>query len=137
MAHFVEHMLFKGTGRRRAHHIAGRMESVGGELNAYTTKEETFFYATFLGEYFSRAVELLADMLFHSEFSPQLIDREREVILDEINSYQDAPSTLCPGNAGDVAAVLQGADTTVPSSTISAFTDALFFYRQDFFSESG
>jgi len=94
MAHFVEHMLFKGTGRRRAHHIAGRMESVGGELNAYTTKEETFFYATFLGEYFSRAVELLADMLFHSEFSPQLIDREREVILDEINSYQDAPSEL-------------------------------------------
>ncbi|MDD2512011.1 MAG: pitrilysin family protein [Proteiniphilum sp.] len=94
MAHFVEHMLFKGTHRRRAHHIASRMESVGGELNAYTTKEETFYYATFLGEYFPRAVELLADMLFHSEFSPVQIDREREVILDEINSYQDAPSEL-------------------------------------------
>jgi predicted Zn-dependent peptidase len=94
MAHFVEHMLFKGTQRRRAHHIAGRMESVGGELNAYTTKEETFYYATFLGEYFPRAVELLADMLFHSEFSPLLIDREREVILDEINSYQDDPAEL-------------------------------------------
>ncbi|KUK77985.1 MAG: Peptidase M16 inactive domain protein [Proteiniphilum acetatigenes] len=94
MAHFVEHMLFKGTRRRRAHHIAGRMESVGGELNAYTTKEETFYYATFLGEYFPRAVELLADMLFQSEFSPLLIDREREVVLDEINSYRDAPSEL-------------------------------------------
>ncbi len=94
MAHFVEHMLFKGTQRRRAHHIAGRMESVGGELNAYTTKEETFYYATFLGEYFPRAVELLVDMLFHSEFSPLLIDREREVILDEINSYQDDPAEL-------------------------------------------
>ena len=94
MAHFVEHMLFKGTQRRRAHHIAGRMESVGGELNAYTTKEETFYYATFLGEYFPRAVELLADMLFHSEFSPLLIDRERVVILDEINSYQDDPAEL-------------------------------------------
>jgi predicted Zn-dependent peptidase len=94
MAHFVEHMLFKGTRRRRAHHIAGRMESVGGELNAYTTKEETFYYATFLGEYFPRAVELLADMLFQSEFSPLLIDREREVVIDEINSYRDAPSEL-------------------------------------------
>ncbi len=94
MAHFVEHMLFKGTHKRRAHHIAGRMESVGGELNAYTSKEETFYYATFLSEYFPRAVELLADMLFHSEFSPALIDREREVILDEINSYHDAPSEL-------------------------------------------
>ncbi len=94
MAHFVEHMLFKGTHRRRAHHIASRMESVGGELNAYTTKEETFYYATFLGEYFPRAVELLADMLFHSQFSPLLIDREREVIIDEINSYRDAPSEL-------------------------------------------
>src|SRR5690554_3901012 len=58
MAHFVEHMLFKGTSKRRAHHIANRMESVGGELNAYTTKEETFIYSTFLGEYFPRAVEL-------------------------------------------------------------------------------
>lgn len=94
MAHFVEHMLFKGTHRRRAHQIAARMENVGGELNAYTTKEETFYYATFLGEYFPRAVELLADMLFHSEFSPVLIEREREVILDEINSYQDDPAEL-------------------------------------------
>lgn len=94
MAHFVEHMLFKGTAKRKAHHIANRMENVGGELNAYTTKEETFFYATFLKEYFPRAVELMGDILFHSTFPPRQIEREREVILDEINSYYDTPSEL-------------------------------------------
>lgn len=92
MAHFVEHMLFKGTKKRRAHHIANRMESVGGELNAYTTKEETFIYATFLKEYFPRAVELLSDVIWQSEFAPPQIEREREVILDEILSYRDFPS---------------------------------------------
>lgn len=94
MAHFVEHMLFKGTQKRKAHHIANRMENVGGELNAYTTKEETFIYAAFLEEYFPRAVELLSDVIFHSEFQPMQIEREREVILDEINSYNDSPSEL-------------------------------------------
>lgn len=94
MAHFVEHMLFKGTHKRKAHHIANRMENVGGDLNAYTTKEDTFYYTTFLGEYFPRAVELLSDILFHSEFAPVQIEREREVILDEINSYHDSPSEL-------------------------------------------
>ncbi len=94
MAHLVEHMLFKGTQKRKAHHIANRMENVGGELNAYTTKEETFFYSVFLEEYFSRAAELLSDILFHSEFAPHQIEREREVILDEINSYYDSPSEL-------------------------------------------
>lgn len=94
MAHFVEHMLFKGTDKRKAHHIANRMENVGGDLNAYTTKEETFYYTTFLGEYFPRAVELLSDILFHSEFAPGQIAREREVILDEINAYHDIPSEL-------------------------------------------
>ena len=94
MAHFVEHMLFKGTTKRRAHHIANRMEHVGGDLNAYTTKEETFFYATFLEEYFPRATELLSDILFHSTFSSLQIDREKEVILEEISSYHDSPSEL-------------------------------------------
>lgn len=92
MAHFVEHMLFKGTRKRKAHHIANRMESVGGELNAYTTKEETFIYTAFLKEYFPRAVELLGDLVLHSEFAPQQIEREREVVLDEISSYRDFPS---------------------------------------------
>lgn len=94
MAHFVEHMLFKGTKRRRAHHISNRMENVGGDLNAYTTKEETFIYSTFLKEYFPRAVELLSDIIFNSEFPQIQIEREREVVLDEIDSYDDNPSEL-------------------------------------------
>lgn len=94
MAHFVEHMLFKGTKKRKAHHIVNRMENVGGELNAYTTKEETFLYATFLEEFFPRAVELLNDVIFDSEFPETQIEREREVILDEISSYDDSPSEL-------------------------------------------
>ena len=94
MAHFVEHMLFKGTKKRKAHHIASRMENVGGELNAYTTKEETFIYAAFLEGYFPRAVELLSDVVFDSEFNEIQLSREREVILDEINSYLDSPAEL-------------------------------------------
>lgn len=94
MAHFVEHMLFKGTKKRRAHHIVNRMENVGGELNAYTAKEETFIYAAFPGEYLSRTMELLNDIVFHSQFPSQQIDREREVIVDEILSYDDSPSEL-------------------------------------------
>ena len=94
MAQFVEHMLFKSTKRRRAHHISNRMENVGGDLNAFTTKEETFIYSTFLKEYFPRAVELLGDIIFNSEFPQIQINREREVVLDEIDSYDDNPSEL-------------------------------------------
>ncbi len=94
MAHFVEHMLFKGTKKRKAHQIYNRMENVGGELNAFTTKEETFIYATFLSEYLERAVELLSDIILNSTFLENQINRERDVILDEINSYNDSPAEL-------------------------------------------
>jgi len=94
MAHFTEHLLFKGTINRRAHHILNRMENVGGELNAYTTKEETFVYSVFLQEDYERAIELLSDLFFHSTFPEEEIDKERDVILDEINSYEDTPSDL-------------------------------------------
>lgn len=94
LAHFVEHMLFKGTAKRKAWHILNRMENVGGELNAYTTKEETFIYSVFMEEHFSRAFELLADLVFHSRFPRQEIEKEVDVILDEINSYEDSPSEL-------------------------------------------
>ncbi|MCD8044745.1 MAG: insulinase family protein [Tannerellaceae bacterium] len=92
LAHFVEHMLFKGTAKRKAWHILNRMENVGGELNAYTTKEDTFVYSVFMEEHFKRALELLADILFNSVFPAQEIQKEKEVILDEINSYKDSPS---------------------------------------------
>lgn len=94
MAHFVEHMLFKGTEKRKAHHVVNRMENVGGELNAYTSKEETFVYAAFPEEYLSRTVELLNDIVFHSQFPDRQIEKEREVIIDEILSYEDSPSEL-------------------------------------------
>lgn len=94
LAHFVEHMLFKGTQKRKAWHILNRMENVGGELNAYTTKEETFVYSVFMEEHFSRAFELLTDLVFHSQFPAHEIEKEVDVILDEINSYEDNPSEL-------------------------------------------
>ncbi|MCX6309682.1 MAG: pitrilysin family protein, partial [Bacteroidia bacterium] len=94
LAHFTEHLLFKGTEHRRSHHILNRMEAVGGELNAYTTKEETFLYAIFLENDYERAIELLTDMFFHSTFPSEEIEKERDVILDEINSYEDSPSEL-------------------------------------------
>lgn len=94
LAHFVEHMMFKGTEKRKAWHILNRMENVGGELNAYTTKEETFVYSVFMEEHYGRAVELLTDLVFHSQFPSQEIEKEVDVILDEINSYEDSPSEL-------------------------------------------
>lgn len=94
MAHFVEHLIFKGTRRRKAWHILNRMENVGGDLNAYTNKEETVVYAAFLPGHFDRAAELLADIVFHSTFPQNEIEKETEVIIDEIQSYEDTPSEL-------------------------------------------
>lgn len=94
LAHFVEHILFKGTEKHRANYILNRMEQVGGELNAYTTKEETFVYSIFMREHFLRAFDLLIDLVFHSIFPEAQIEKERDVILDEISSYEDSPSEL-------------------------------------------
>ncbi len=94
MAHFVEHLSFKGTEKRKAWHIINRMENVGGDLNAYTNKEETVIYSAFLTEHFPRAVELLTDIVFHSTFPQREIDKEVEVIIDEIKLYDDTPSEL-------------------------------------------
>ena len=94
LAHFVEHMLFKGTKKRKVHHILNRMETVGGELNAYTTKEETFLYTVCLQEDIERAIELLSDLIFRSQFPETEIEKEREVVIDEIHLYEDTPSEL-------------------------------------------
>ena len=93
-AHFVEHLLFKGSSKRKFWHILNRMENVGGELNAYTTKEETFIYSIFLKKDFERAVELITDLITHSQFPAIEIEKERDVILDEIQSYEDNPAEL-------------------------------------------
>lgn len=92
LAHFVEHTIFKGTARRKSWHIINRMESVGGELNAYTTKESTAVYTVFPSGNLDRAMELIADLVTGSRFPQAEIDREREVVADEINSYLDMPS---------------------------------------------
>ena len=92
MAHFIEHALFKGTKKRKAFHILSRLEDVGGEINAYTTKEETWYYASFMKEYYERSIELLSDIVFQSTFPEKELGKEKDVILDEINSYLDSPS---------------------------------------------
>lgn len=94
VAHLIEHVIFKGTAKRKAYHIISRLEDVGGELDAYTTKEETCIYAAFLKEYFPRALELFADIMFNSIFPEKEMEKEKEVILDEINSYKDSPGDL-------------------------------------------
>lgn len=94
LAHFIEHSVFKGTTKRRAYHVLSRIEDVGGELNAYTTKEETTLYSTFLNEDYDRAAELISDILFNSVYPQKEINREKEVIAEEINSYKDSPSEL-------------------------------------------
>jgi predicted Zn-dependent peptidase len=91
LAHFIEHILFKGTRKRRAYHILSRLENVGGDLNAYTSKEETCIYASFLPEHLERSLDLFADILFHSTFPDKEIIREKEIIQDEINAYLDTP----------------------------------------------
>ncbi len=91
LAHFWEHMAFKGTEKRRSYHIITRLETVGGELNAYTTKEKVCFHASVLGAHFEKATELLADITFHSVFPEKQIERERDVILEEMAMYYDSP----------------------------------------------
>ncbi len=94
IAHFIEHVIFKGTKKRKAYHILSRIEDVGGELNAYTTKEETAVYATFLNEHYARSMELISDIILNSNFPKKEIEKEKEVVIEEINSYKDSPSEL-------------------------------------------
>lgn len=92
LAHFVEHTIFKGTRKRQSHHISSRMECVGGELNAYTTKEETMIYTVAPPGYLERALDLLADLVRGCTFPATELEKEKDVVIDEINSYLDTPS---------------------------------------------
>jgi predicted Zn-dependent peptidase len=92
LAHFIEHVMFKGTATRKPFHILNRLETVGGELNAYTTKEEICVHASIMSPYFERAAELISDIAFHSIFPEKELEKEKEVIIDEIRSCQDNPS---------------------------------------------
>lgn len=94
VAHLVEHMYFKGTARRNGFQVFNRVENIGGDLNAYTTKEETVIHASFVPTYLGRILELLSDILCHASFPEHELERERDVVLEEINSYKDEPSEL-------------------------------------------
>ena len=94
IAHFIEHSMFKGTEHRRSYHIRNRIDGVGGELDAFTSKEETCVYASVLNQHLERSLELFADILFHSTFPEHEIEKEKDVVIEEINLYQDTPSDL-------------------------------------------
>lgn len=91
IAHFIEHTIFKGTVKRKSYHILSSLENVGGELNAFTTKEETCIHASFLNQYYSRALELFSDILINSTFPDKEIKKEKDVVIEEINYYKDLP----------------------------------------------
>lgn len=91
LAHFLEHCLFKGTAKRKAFHVLNRLDSVGGELNAYTSKEDTVIHASFLDHHFERALELLADITFSPSFPEKEVAKEKLIVIDEIHSYLDSP----------------------------------------------
>ncbi|MBU0486581.1 MAG: insulinase family protein [Bacteroidetes bacterium] len=92
IAHLIEHCIFKGTTRRKAFHVLSRLDDVGGDLNAFTTKEDTCIFASFTSQYYERAIELISDIIFNSSFPDKEIEKEKEVVVDEINSYKDNPS---------------------------------------------
>lgn len=94
LAHFCEHMTFKGTAHRSPIQIINTLELVGGELNAFTSKEDTFYYAAILKQHFTKAADLLTDIVFHSTYPQQEMEREMEVVCDEIESYRDSPAEL-------------------------------------------
>lgn len=140
IAHFLEHCIFKGTSKRRSLHILSRLDSVGGELNAYTTKEEICVYASFTKEHFSRASELLSDIVLNSNFPEKEIQKEKEIVLDEINSYLDSPGDKI---FDDFEALLfknhpLGANILGTKELVSAFTraDLLNYIERFFFAEN-
>ena len=108
LAHFVEHTIFKGTTHRRSCHIINRMERVGGELNAYTSREETLIYSIFPSQHLSRAVELLADLVQNATFPPNELERELEVVLEEVASYRDTPADAAYDDVEDL--IFAGSD---------------------------
>ena len=111
-AHFIEHMVFKGTQRRSARELAQEMDAIGGQVNAYTTKESTCFYARCLDEHLDRAMDLLCDMVFCSQFREEDVQTERGVILEEIGMYEDNPEDLCAERL--MAAVYKGSPLSRP-----------------------
>lgn len=134
LAHFVEHTIFKGTKHRKSWHIINRMEAIGGELNAYTTKEETILYSVFPYGNVRRAIELISDLVISSQFPIKELNKEREVVADEINSYLDTPSEAVFDDFEDLifAGSSLGHNILGTVDTISGFTqDVCLKYLKD------
>jgi len=128
IAHFWEHMAFKGTKKRKAFHILNGIDSVGGELNAYTTKEKIAFYASVLDVYFDKALELLCDITFDSVFPDKQIEKERKVILEEMAMYQDMPEDAIQDQFDEV---IYG-DHPLGRNILGTADSVRSFHRQDF-----
>jgi predicted Zn-dependent peptidase len=136
LAHFLEHCIFKGTTNRRSLHILSRLDSVGGELNAYTTKEEICVYDSFTKEHTGRASDLLADIVLNSNFPEKEIKKEKEIVLDEINSYLDSPSDKIFDDFEHYLFQKHplGANILGTKTSVSGFTrDDLLHYTERFF----
>ena len=140
LAHFLEHCIFKGTTKRRSLHILSRLDSVGGELNAYTTKEEICVYASFTKEHAGRTSELLADIVINSNFPEKEIQKEKEIVLDEINSYLDSPSDKIFDDFENYLFSNHPLGTNIlgTKESVSGFTreDLLNYTKRFFFSEN-
>ena len=111
-SHFIEHMLFKGTASRTAQDLARQTDAIGGQMNAFTTKECTCFYARVLDEHLPQALDILWDMVYHSSFTQEAVETERGVILEEIDMYEDTPDDLCAEKLA--AQVFQGSALARP-----------------------
>ncbi|WP_425635774.1 M16 family metallopeptidase [Algoriphagus yeomjeoni] len=129
LAHFWEHMAFKGTQKRKTFHILNRLESLGGELNAYTTKEKVCFYASTLKEHYGKASELLFDITFNSTFPEKQIEKERQVILEEMAMYRDSPDDAIQDELDELVFENHalGRNILGTEQTVGSFTQQDFF----------
>ena len=128
IAHFWEHMAFKGTKRRKAYHIINSLDSVGGELNAYTTKEKICFYASVLDTFDDKAVELLTDITFNATFPQKQLEKERQVILEEMAMYEDTPEDSIQDEFDEI--VFKG--HSMAHNILGTRKNVKSFSRQDF-----
>lgn len=139
LAHFIEHMLFKGTKKKSLYQILNRMEVVGGELNAYTSKEQTCIHASFLKEHLPRAIELFHDLLFNSTFPEIELKKEKQVIMDEIDSYLDLPEEAIQDDFEEIIFKNHplGANILGTKKTVAKInrTDLLNFTKQHYCAE--
>mgnify|MGYP002128369536 CR=1 FL=1 len=140
LAHFIEHGLFKGTTKRNNTQVLSRLDSVGGEINAFTAKEETWIHASFLHEHTDRAVELIADIALHSTFDKEEMEKEKDVIIDEINGYKDSPTDMLFEEMDEmifpshpIGRSILGTEETVKSFKQK---DILNFYKRNFVAQN-